>query len=98
MLTGKPDAGKPPVRFGGRGGGYPLSLPLSWRAKVERGLRTAPPAVCNSCSQALHVAFLEQPNPSGIAAVKPKVGQPQGPKAEFHPGKIEIDPPAGRAR
>src|SRR5215207_7977518 len=28
-LTGKPDAGDPPVRFGGRGGGYPLSLPLS---------------------------------------------------------------------
>ena len=28
-LTGKPDAGVPPVRFGGRGGGHPLSLPLS---------------------------------------------------------------------
>ena len=28
-LTGKPDAGDPPVRFGGRGGGHPLSLPLS---------------------------------------------------------------------
>ena len=25
--TGKPDAGEPPVRFGGRGGGHPLSLP-----------------------------------------------------------------------
>ena len=31
-LTGKPDAGDPPVRFGGRGGGYPLSLPLSLAA------------------------------------------------------------------
>ena len=29
LLTGKPDAGDPPVRFGGRGGGHPLSLPLS---------------------------------------------------------------------
>src|SRR6266446_1340102 len=28
-LTGKPDAGDPPVRFGGRGSGKPLSLPLS---------------------------------------------------------------------
>jgi hypothetical protein len=28
-LTGKPDAGNPPVRFGGRGSGHPLSLPLS---------------------------------------------------------------------
>ena len=27
--TGKPDAGEPPVRFGGRGGGHPLSPPLS---------------------------------------------------------------------
>ena len=27
--TGKPDAGEPPVRFGGRGSGHPLSLPLS---------------------------------------------------------------------
>src|SRR5579863_291165 len=27
-LTGKPDAGDPPVRFGGRGGGHPPSLPL----------------------------------------------------------------------
>lgn len=30
-LTRKLDAGDPPVRFGGRGGGYPLSLPLSMR-------------------------------------------------------------------
>src|SRR5260221_5857264 len=28
-LTGEPDAGDPPVRFGGRGSGQPLSLPLS---------------------------------------------------------------------
>src|SRR6185295_11966108 len=28
-LTGEPDAGDPPVRFGGRGSGKPLSLPLS---------------------------------------------------------------------
>ena len=28
-LTGEPDAGKPPVRFGGRGKVNPLSLPLS---------------------------------------------------------------------
>jgi len=28
-LTGEPDAGDPPVRFGGRGSGHPLSLPLS---------------------------------------------------------------------
>jgi len=28
-LTGKPDAGKPPVRFGGRGKVNPLFLPLS---------------------------------------------------------------------
>src|SRR6266849_7300837 len=28
-LTGKPDAGDPPVRLGGRGSGKPLSLPLS---------------------------------------------------------------------
>jgi len=27
-LTGKPDAGDPPVRFGGRGKVNPLSLPL----------------------------------------------------------------------
>jgi hypothetical protein len=31
-LTGKPDAGEPPVRFGGRGGANPPSLPLSRRA------------------------------------------------------------------
>lgn len=35
-LTGKPDAGDPPVRFGGRGGGHPLSLPLSSLASVCR--------------------------------------------------------------
>src|SRR6195256_2928033 len=29
-LTGKPDAGKLPVRFGGRGKVNPLFLPLSW--------------------------------------------------------------------
>ena len=28
-LTGKPDAGEPPVRFGGRGAVNPASLPLS---------------------------------------------------------------------
>ena len=28
-LTGEPDAGNPPVRFGGRGKVNPLSLPLS---------------------------------------------------------------------
>src|SRR5258708_8382377 len=32
-LTGKPDAGDPPVRFGGRGSGKPFSLPLS---RLER--------------------------------------------------------------
>src|SRR5258707_2731629 len=31
-LTGEPDAGDPPVRFGGRGSGQPLSLPLSFSA------------------------------------------------------------------
>src|SRR5260221_5029939 len=31
-LTGEPDAGDPPVRFGGRGSGQPLSLPLSLRS------------------------------------------------------------------
>src|SRR3990170_1654923 len=30
-LTGEPDAGNPPVRFGGRGKVNPLSLPLSSR-------------------------------------------------------------------
>src|SRR5258706_11729956 len=31
-LTGEPDAGNPPVRFGGRGGAQAPSLPLSgWR-------------------------------------------------------------------
>ena len=29
-LTGEPDAGDPPVRFGGRGGANPPSLPLSF--------------------------------------------------------------------
>ena len=29
MLTGKPDAGNPPVRFGGRGGSYIPLLPQS---------------------------------------------------------------------
>ena len=29
LLTGEPDAGNPPVRFGGRGDGTPFSLPLS---------------------------------------------------------------------
>jgi hypothetical protein len=33
-LTGKPDAGNPPVRFGGRGGVNPPSLPLSWPGVV----------------------------------------------------------------
>src|SRR5260221_13867709 len=39
-LTGEPDAGDPPVRFGGRGSGQPLSLPLSLSAPdaVESGL------------------------------------------------------------
>ena len=31
MLTGKPDAGNPPVRFGGRGGNYNPLLPQSGR-------------------------------------------------------------------
>ena len=41
-LTGKPDAGDPPVRFGGRGGGYPLSLPLSvaLRTLLQLGFTT----------------------------------------------------------
>ena len=30
-LTGKPDAGNPPVRFGGRGAANAASLPLSER-------------------------------------------------------------------
>src|SRR6266540_6147190 len=37
-LTGKPDAGEPPVRFGGRGGGHPLSLPLSQNPTASSGL------------------------------------------------------------
>ena len=37
-LTGKPDAGDPPVRFGGRGGGHPLSLPLSTPAALRASL------------------------------------------------------------
>ena len=32
-LTGKPDAGNPPVRFGGRGGGNTPSLPLFYSTK-----------------------------------------------------------------
>ena len=35
-LTGKPDAGDPPVRFGGRGGGHPLSLPLSFTRGITK--------------------------------------------------------------
>jgi hypothetical protein len=33
-LTGKPDAGDPPVRFGGRGGGNTPSLPLLYRKPI----------------------------------------------------------------
>src|SRR5438445_7869641 len=36
-LTGKPDAGDPPVRFGGRGSGKPLSLPLSLSLAKDAG-------------------------------------------------------------
>src|SRR5712691_5931332 len=36
-LTGKPDAGDPPVRFGGRGSGKPLSLPLSLSFAKDSG-------------------------------------------------------------
>jgi hypothetical protein len=45
-LTGKPDAGNPPVRFGGRGGAKAPSLPLSplWRAWRALGNNT--PASC----------------------------------------------------
>jgi hypothetical protein len=35
-LTGKPDAGNPPVRFGGRGEVNPSSLPLSFAPKKAR--------------------------------------------------------------
>ena len=41
-LTGKPDAGNPPVRFGGRGEVNPSSLPLSYtalRSSRLKGLR-----------------------------------------------------------
>jgi hypothetical protein len=37
-LTGKPDAGKLPVRFGGRGKVNPLFLPLSLKTYYARGL------------------------------------------------------------
>ena len=44
-LTGKPDAGDPPVRFGGRGGAKAPSLPLSKRVcRMFTIRRTAPPA------------------------------------------------------
>jgi len=36
MLTGKPDAGNPPVRFGGRGGElHPRSYPDLWFALIS---------------------------------------------------------------
>src|SRR6266852_3797581 len=41
-LTGKPDAGDPPVRFGGRGSGKPLSLPLSLSLAKDSGPPLAP--------------------------------------------------------
>src|SRR6266849_5330520 len=41
-LTGKPDAGDPPVRFGGRGSGKPLSLPLSRSCLAGGQFRTQP--------------------------------------------------------
>jgi hypothetical protein len=39
-LTGEPDAGNPPVRFGGRGEAHPSSLPLF----VDRPCGTGPAA------------------------------------------------------
>ena len=36
-LTGKPDAGNPPVRFGGRGEVNPSSLPLSITSLMQLG-------------------------------------------------------------
>jgi hypothetical protein len=38
-LTGEPDAGNPPVRFGGRGNATAFSLPLSKSRKVRRPQR-----------------------------------------------------------
>ena len=43
--TGKPDAGKPPVRFGGRGKVYPLFLPLS----IPTGLHHSAQQRCLVC-------------------------------------------------
>src|SRR6266568_5854815 len=37
-LTGEPDAGDPPVRFGGRGSANTLSLPLSIPLNTYRGI------------------------------------------------------------
>jgi hypothetical protein len=44
-LTGKPDAGDPPVRFGGRGGATAPSLPLSVMKlfTLPTKIDTAPP-------------------------------------------------------
>src|ERR1035437_206855 len=47
-LTGKPDAGDPPVRFGGRGGANPPSLPLSMPVGPSRHV-----VVPSSCAQSV---------------------------------------------
>src|SRR5881394_276005 len=43
-LSGEPDAGEPPVRFGGRGEVNPLLRPLSTEAVIEQ-MQAADPAI-----------------------------------------------------
>jgi len=51
-LTGKPDAGDPPVRFGGRGKVNPLSLPLYIRHRSAVKLHQKPQATANDANDA----------------------------------------------
>ena len=45
ILTGKPDAGDPPVRFGGRGGANQCAIPTPYHGATLRGLFRDFPAV-----------------------------------------------------